>query len=455
MLESELVAKRVATILVGAVPTRLLLRRGIAAGGLYLSVGLGFLGTVIAARRLSEEAFGLFSLVLVATGFFQSLFDLTTEEALVKYGFRYSTRGDWGRLRRLYEAGLLFKACGASVAGLALIVLAPLSEAIFGSARLTAPLMVASVLPLLASVEGLAGAALYIRGRYDVRSAFLSVSMGFRLAGIAIGVQFGLLGAVVGVVVAQAFATLAVGSVAFVAFRRFPQAPAAALGSDRREILRFVLQSSAATGVLSLRGSLAPVLLGVVTSPAQVGYFRVAQAPQQGLSALSGPARMILLTEQTRDWERGRQSAVLAGVRRYSAAAAALMAVALPLLLWFMPDLIRLVYTSRYLAATNASRIFACSAAIVFVFGWTKSFPVTIGRPGLRIVTHGLEALVVLPLVLVLGSAYGATGAAVAVLAGTAVFALAWLWLFSRVKPEDIEPLAEAAEAEEIEVAAL
>jgi O-antigen/teichoic acid export membrane protein len=445
----------VATILAALPPSRLFVRRGAAAGGIYLSVGLGFLGTVVAARTFSKDVFGLFTLVLVATNFFQSFFDLTVEEALVKYGFRYSTREDWGRLRQLYRAGLLFKLCGAGIAGIALLVVAPFAGQIFGDPRLTTPLIVASVLPLFASVEGLAGAVLFLRSRYDIRSAFLAVSMGLRFAGIAVGAQFGLVAAVAGVVIAQGIATAVVGSVAVRAFRRFPREEPRPLAEDRREIGHFVLQSSAATGVLSFRGALAPVLLGIVTTPAQVGLYRVAQAPQQGLSALSAPARMILLTEQTREWERGRQTVVLAGIRRYSLAAAALMLVALPPLLYFMPALIRLVYSARYLGATDASRVFAVAAAIVFVVGWTKSFPVTIGRPNLRIWTHGLEALIILPLVLVLGDAYGATGAAVAFLVGTIAFALAWLWIFVRVRPEDEVPLAEAVEAEEIETAAL
>ncbi len=57
------------------------------------------------------------------------------------------------------------------------------------------------------------------------------------------------------------------------------------------------------------------------------------------------------------------------------------------------------------------------------VVGWTKSFPVTIGRQKLRLWTHGLETAVVLPLVVILGSRWGATGAAGAFLAGMVVFA--------------------------------
>ena len=38
--------------------------------------------------------------------FFQQMFDLTAEEALVKYGFRYTESGRYGRLRRLFELAL-------------------------------------------------------------------------------------------------------------------------------------------------------------------------------------------------------------------------------------------------------------------------------------------------------------------------------------------------------------
>ena len=56
------------------------------------------------------------------------------------------------------------------------------------------------------------------------------------------------------------------------------------------------------------------------------------------------------------------------------------------------------------------------AGAVGLVFAWTKSLPVSVGRPELRIVTHGIETLVLIPLVLVFGSIWDATGAAAAVL---------------------------------------
>ena len=116
--------------------------------------------------------------------------------------------------------------------------------------------------------------------------------------------------------------------------------------------------------------------------------------------------------------------------------AVAVAAVAVPVFLLLMPWLVELVFGEEYLPAVDAARIVLVSAAILLVLGWSKSLPVTIGRPRLRIVTHSLEALVLLPLVVVLGARDGVTGAAVANLVSTLVFALAWTVILVRLRDE-------------------
>jgi O-antigen/teichoic acid export membrane protein len=91
----------------------------------------------------------------------------------------------------------------------------------------------------------------------------------------------------------------------------------------------------------------------------------------------------------------------------------------------------------RYLDAVDAARVMLLAAAVQLIFGWSKSLPVSIGRPNLRLLTHGLETAVLLPLVVVLGVKWGVTGAAFAVLAGTLVFAAAWIVLYARLLRED------------------
>jgi O-antigen/teichoic acid export membrane protein len=416
--------------------SRVLRRRSATAAWIYAAVACGIVGTVVAARVLGLEEFGVFATALAAVGFFQILLDLTVEESLTKYGFRYVAAQDWGRLRRLFRQMLLLKLVGGTLATLILIAVAPFADEIFDADGVEQALLAAALLPLVQSSENVGATALLLHSRYDLRGVYQAGSSGLRLLAIVIAAPMGVTEALVAIVIAQTISTVVVSVVGVGALRRFPSAPVKELGEDVRGIRSFVIQSSIATGVISLRTTLVPLILGVVAGPTQVGLFRIAQTPQTGLAAASSPARLMLLTEQTRDWEKGERSRVLGGVRSYTRWAGALMVVAVPIFFIAMPWLVRVVFGSEYDGAVTAARVVLLSAAVHFALGWTKSLPVTIGRPRLRIVTHGVETLVVIPLVAVLGAEWGATGAAVAVLASTLVFAGAWLIVITRLRAE-------------------
>ena len=258
--------------------------------------------------------------------------------------------------------------------------------------------------------------------------------MGLRLAGIAIGAQWGVTAAVVGVVLAQAITTASILGLGVWGLRRFPSARPVPLGDDRGPLVRFVAQSAAYTGLISVRTWVAPLTLGIVRSSRAVGLFRAAQMPQTGLAALSSPLRMILLSEQTRDWEHGRPQVVLAAIRRYVKGVAAIAAIAIVPLLLLLPWLVRVVLGARYLPAVPAARLIVVAGAIQLVLSWTKTFPVTIGRPGLRLVAHGVETAVMLPLIVVFGKEWGVTGAGAAVLVSTVAFAATWAVILVRLR---------------------
>jgi O-antigen/teichoic acid export membrane protein len=110
-----------------------------------------------------------------------------------------------------------------------------------------------------------------------------------------------------------------------------------------------------------------------------------------------------------------------------------------------MPDLITLVFGDSYAPASDAARLLLIAGAVGLVFAWTKSLPVSVGKPELRIATHGVETLVVVPLTLVFGSIWDATGAAAAVLISTVVFAAAWLLAVARLHRQHAPQEAPAA----------
>jgi O-antigen/teichoic acid export membrane protein len=303
--------------------------------------------------------------------------------------------------------------------------------------------VIGAVIPLVQAPEGVAGAALMLRSRYDVRSGFLLFSMALRLAGLAIGAHFGVWQAVLGVLLAQIVATAGVSTAGLMALRRFPGAPEP-LAEDRPEIRHFVMQSSLATGVVSIRGLVTPLLLGGVSPQHQVGLFKAAQAPQGAFASLSAPARMVLLAEQTKDWELGRRAKVFRGVRTYTGVSLGAMLIVVPPLWLSMGWLLHHVVSPEYAAAADAARLTLLASALQLVVGWSKSFPVTIGRPQLRTLAHGIESIVLIPLVLLFGAEWGATGAAGALLASSVVFVGVWVVMFARVKAGTMTELPDA-----------
>ena len=117
------------------------------------AAGFGFAGSIVAARVFSVTQFGVFMTALAVVGFFQTLLDLTVEESLTKYGFRYVSTQDWGRLRRLFRQAFLIKIVGGALATLIVLALAPAADAVFDEQGVGAALVAASLLPLVQASE--------------------------------------------------------------------------------------------------------------------------------------------------------------------------------------------------------------------------------------------------------------------------------------------------------------
>ena len=404
-------------------------RRATTAFGIYGAALLGLLATVVAARELGDkDDFARFALVFATVSLLQLFLDLTIDEVVVKYGNRYAAREDWGRFRRLFAIGLQLKLAGGVLGALAVAASALAAPWVWNTPDLRTPMLVAALIPLVQAPEGMGGAVLLVRNRYDLRGLLLLWSMALRLTAIAVGASRGVTQLFVAIVVAQAMATGTVLFVALAAFRRYPSVPSEPLGDDRAAIRAFAIQSTVGSGLTSLRSLLPMVLIGVVAKPEPVANFRIAQAPQTAFASLSAPARLVLLAEQTRDIEQGRSDRAYRLLRRYILGTTAFALVLVPVLWVAMPTLIRVAYGARYVPATNAARVILLAAAVQLVFGWTRSFPVSIGRPGLRTVGQLVEIAVLVPSLLVLAHLYGATGAAGSVLAGSVALAVFWTW---------------------------
>ena len=220
--------------------SRVIWRRSATAIGVYVAAVLGFLTTVVATRELGVHDYAQFAAVIAASTFFQQLLDLTIEEALVKFGFRYiggaSAGGGCGACSRSRSASSSSAACSPGSRSCAL---APFAKQVWGTGG-----VVRADADRVADRRSRRRRRTSPPARSSCAAATTSaarssrVSMGLRLIGLAIGCRYGVAGAVIGMVVAQVVATAAIGVAGIAAFRRFPQAPSEPLGEDVRGAAR-------------------------------------------------------------------------------------------------------------------------------------------------------------------------------------------------------------------------
>ena len=415
--------------------SRVFWRRSATAAWVYAAVVFGILGTVVAARVLGLEDFGIYVTALAAVGFFQVLLDLTVEEPLTKFGFRYIVDEEWGKLRRLFVRALSDQVrrwgsrrarSGASRSRRRHDLRRRRARRSDSRGRAHAP-----------------GAGDGERGR-DGAPAARAVRPARRVSDLRDGLAprrdrdrssaRGHRDARRRWSSRRRLRRSPSRSSALLPSDASPRRPLARSGTTGARSISFTLASSVGTGVVSLRTTLVPLVLGIVAGPTQVGLFRIAQTPQTGLSAASSPARLVLLTDQTRAWERGRQSSVLAGLRAYTLVAVGLMIVAVPVFLLAMPWLVETVFGSEYSGGGGRSahhprrRGDPVRARLVEVAAGDDRPSAPADRDawsgGAR--RHPAGRL--------LGSEWGATGAAVAVLVATIVFAVAWGVAIARLR---------------------
>ena len=248
---------------------------------------------------------GRFSIVIGVVQFLSLLIELTADEALVKFGFRYATQGDWGRFHRVVRATFAFEAATSIAAGFLIAGFAPFAGTVFGDAHGLdgrADRRGADPVAAVDRVDGV-GAADSARAVRHPRP-LPRLWMALRLVGLVLGAPHGVTAAVLGLLVAQVITTASIAGVGLLALRRFPKAaprrarggPAAVhplraleLARHRARLVPHVDRAARA------RASSAPPPTSACSAARRRRSTRFA--------VLSAPVRMVLLTEQTRDWE--------------------------------------------------------------------------------------------------------------------------------------------------------
>jgi O-antigen/teichoic acid export membrane protein len=156
------------------------------------------------------------------------------------------------------------------------------------------------------------------------------------------------------------------------------------------------------------------LLLGLLTTPGEVGLYKIGTAAGSVLGRIAAPAYASVLPRLSRLWSQGRHDEIRALLRQTTPVAAIVAGAAFALLVVFRVPILHALGGEEATAATTVLTLSAVGflgAAIVF---WYPSLMFAIGRPGavaaLALVTTAVQLGLVVPLT----SRWGADGAALA-----------------------------------------
>lgn len=389
--------------------------------GSTLSAAMSMLQGILAARLLGVQTFGVLGIITVFASVINRLTSFRMSELVVNYVGEFTSRDEPARAAATVKAAAAAEAVSSVLAFGLISLLAPVGArylahdpSMVGLFTLYGSMVLAHLV-----VETSAGVLQYL-DEFRLQAWVQVGQSGLTLALIlaAVLAKAGLSAVVWAYLVGKVAWAIAITISAWIAARRqwgpgWWRAPLSSIFDRRREMARFALSTNL-TGTLTLVTRDSEVLwLGALTSPLQVGYYKVALAilnivliPVQPL--ISTTYREVAREVATRRWENVRyllrSGSLIAAA--YSLAAAGGLAVfgVWVVSLWgseFLPE--------SYLALL----VLLPGVVVVSVFYWNRSVLLPLGLPEYPTKVTLAAALAKVVLIFLLVPRLGAVGMAI------------------------------------------
>lgn len=376
--------------------------------------------TLLLARTLGLEAFGVLVAARAITGLMDALVGFRSWEVLLAFVPRFERDGNERGARALVAMGLLVEllvgACGILFAGIAGLVAEAFWPAAATGALLLAIVYVRHVGENLIETQQ---AAFRLRGDYEASAVQALLAPALRMAAFASMIATGTL-SVIGFAIADSAA--AVGS-ALAAFGfgwlsgrlPFGRGLTNVWNAHGRELRRFLAHGWLAGAVKGLSSYGAEAVLTGVASLGAVGAFGIARRLAGVISFVLSPFLYVVTPWIYRATADGDVHGLRRLILRISGAAAVAVAVLDVGLLLAADGLVALLVGTAVDGASRAMLWLAVAFSLQFVFCWARPVALGLGMSGLAAGAQLAGGATLVSATLVLAPLHGAVGAAVAV----------------------------------------
>jgi O-antigen/teichoic acid export membrane protein len=409
---------------------------------------LGYLGQIVLITRgLGLREFGRYAVVVALVTLVQQFVDVRVEQATITFGTRALREGPdraAGVIQMSYAVDLV-----TGIAGFAILaIVAPFAGPRLVGADGTALVLLYSLTLLISTLDGTSGATLRLFDRYGAILGYATVREVARLILVGVAVAVGDLRTVLIALIALDLVS-AIG-VVLLAARTFRQRtgrslrrPALSVVADRRrEMFRMIFHTNVIGYSRLAQAQLPALVLGAFLGPLEVGIYKLGSTAGLALGRLSDPALYVILPRLSRMWLARRFDDLRRLLRQVTALGVPALILAGALVVWFREPILELLGGPEARSAGTVLMIAVMAQIVASALFWTGPLLIASGQSG-RAARVQVAALVVqVPMVIVLGRAFGPEGAAVSLLTSYALVMAAYTILALRTlrHPERVAP---------------
>lgn len=400
--------------------------------------GAQFMETILLARYLSRDEFGVFVLVVAYPEAVLSLLDCRVRDCMTKYLGEFLVRDRKKQASALVKLLWLLDV-GVGVLALTIVAVTAhiAAELIVGSDDLADAIRLFGVVLFVASLDSASGTVMRVMDRYGLVFFGGAAYAASRLTLVIFVLMSGggLMALIWARLAAELIMTLILGGITFKLLSdllgRDLRAPISSLGNRLSEIRSFLLNTNLSGSLYGISGKVDILLVGLLANPATVATYKIAAQFGRIFLLLTDPLFVVIYPAYAK-WHSGGKDRTIREVSRR--ATVLLSGLLLPIgtvFAWQSAWLIQTIVGEEFVSAATPLVLLLIGAIPMAIFFWARATVLSVGDAAVSFRFLLTATLVQLTVLVILVPRAGAGGAALALAAAyltTVGLHLQYLW---------------------------
>jgi O-antigen/teichoic acid export membrane protein len=400
----------------------------------FSSTGLFLVRSILVARALGSEVFGLMAYGLALAMFVAEFIEMRSGDLVVRFVGSALVRKENTRAATFLQLGILVDAAASLVAMAAIaLIVVPLAGRHAEHEMLQALILIFMVAVPFRLLRGPFHGLLVTARRFPLIAILQITTRLFDLGAVVALLPLGATGVAWSYVLAGAFEfVLMVACGTWTFWRTTGSLRGADYRRSWQEFRPFAVYGSLLGSLQALTSNLDVVALGALRPPAEVGFYTIARSGSQVLTTALQPVSQTMFPLMNEAWARNDRAGLHRRIGQLMTINGTVSALAAAFILLAADWIVVQFYGPQYLPAGDVLRLSVVFIGLQTVTGWMRQIIIIAGYPRLDLIAGAFGTVFFLVLLAPAITGWGALGLAVLKILGVAVMVLQFAVILAR-----------------------